>query len=287
MSFESSLTSPGDRDLQNKWKPEVGKPPLTEDEFKDAVNELNVDTFIKKFPKIDRTYADPPIQLQTYGLFSFVPSKGAIPDKDGFFGFAKLRGNFSTELEAQQKAEELIMNIDSYHDVFHAYVGRPFPITTSIKHALNTDEVDVRKKTTKTISESIIEKRKKEKNDIEEIKEKEKKLIQDTKLEDVDPYENYITLRVKKAQLSWTYLEHIKKIEEIKDILLKTNDEIAELDETNPNFNKEYYEKYMNARKDAGIKDTNESAQESFMKFLVEDAELPGIDWNKSTSSSE
>jgi len=285
MSSESSLTTPGDRDLQNKWKPEVGKPPLTGDEFNNAVNELNVDTFIKKFPKIDRTYADPPIQLQTYGLFSFVPAKGATPDKDGFFGFAKLRGNFSTELEAQQKAEELIMNTDSYHDIFHSYVGRPFPITTSIKHALNTDEVDIRKKTTKCISESIIEKRKKEQNDIEEIKEKEKKLVEDTKQENVDPYENYITLRVKKAQLSWTYLEHMKKIDELKKILLKTNDEIVELDEKNPKFNDEYYEKYMKARKDAGIKDTSEDGQESFMKFLVEDAVLPGIDLNKKSSS--
>jgi len=285
MSSESSLTTPGDRDLQNKWKPEVGKPPLTGDEFNNAVNELNVDTFIKKFPKIDRTYADPPIQLQTYGLFSFVPAKGATPDKDGFFGFAKLRGNFSTELEAQQKAEELIMNTDSYHDIFHSYVGRPFPITTSIKHALNTDEVDIRKKTTKCISESIIEKKKKEQSDIEEIKEKEKKLVEDTKQEKVDPYENYITLRVKKAQLSWTYLEHMKKIDEIKDILLKTNDEIVELDKKNPKFNDEYYEKYMKARKDAGIKDTSEDGKESFMKFLVEDAELPGIVWNKKSSS--
>ena len=285
MSSESSLTTPGDRDLQNKWKPEVGKPPLTGDEFNNAVNELNVDTFIKKFPKIDRTYADPPIQLQTYGLFSFVPAKGATPDKDGFFGFAKLRGNFSTELEAQQKAEELIMNTDSYHDIFHSYVGRPFPITTSIKHALNTDEVDIRKKTTKCISESIIEKRKKEQNDIEEIKEKEKKLVEDTKQENVDPYENYITLRVKKAQLSWTYLEHMKKIDEIKKILLKTNDDIVELDKKNPKFNDEYYEKYMKARKDAGIKDTSEDGQESFMKFLVEDAVLPGIDLNKKSSS--
>lgn len=285
MSSESSLTTPGDRDLQNKWKPEVGKPPLTGDEFNNAVNELNVDTFIKKFPKIDRTYADPPVQLQTYGLFSFVPAKGATPDKDGFFGFAKLRGNFSTELEAQQKAEELIMNTDSYHDIFHSYVGRPFPITTSIKHALNTDEVDIRKKTTKCISESIIEKKKKEQNDIEEIKEKEKKLVEDTKQENDDPYENYITLRVKKAQLSWTYLEHIKKIDEIKDILLKTNDEIVELDRKNPKFNDEYYEKYMNARKDAGIKDTGEGGKDSFMKFLIEDAELPGIEWNKKSSS--
>jgi len=285
MSSESSLTTPGDRDLQNKWKPEVGKPPLTGDEFNNAVNELNVDTFIKKFPKIDRTYADPPIQLQTYGLFSFVPAKGATPDKDGFFGFAKLRGNFSTELEAQQKAEELIMNTDSYHDIFHSYVGRPFPITTSIKHALNTDEVDIRKKTTKCISESIIEKRKKEQNDIEEIKEKEKKLVEDTKQENVDPYENYITLRVKKAQLSWTYLEHMKKIDEIKKILLKTNDDIVELDKKNPKFNDEYYEKYMKARKDAGIKDTSDGGKDSFMKFLVEDAVLPGIDWNKKSSS--
>ncbi len=41
----------------------------------------------------------------------------------------------------------------------------------------------------------------------------------------------------------------------------------------------------MKAREDAGLKDTNEEGTESFMRFLVEDAELPGIDWNEKSSS--
>ena len=42
--------------------------------------------------------------------------------------------------------------------------------------------------------------------------------------------------------------------------------------------NNKYYEKYMNARKESGFKDTKEEMDTSFMKFLVEDAVLPGLD---------
>ena len=37
-----------------------------------------------------------------------------------------------------------------------------------------------------------------------------------------DPYEEYITARVKQAQLIWTYKEHQKKMAEIKELIIKT-----------------------------------------------------------------
>jgi hypothetical protein len=50
------------------------------------------------------------------------------------------------------------------------------------------------------------------------------------------------------------------------------------MDEDNPTFKETYYEKYMKAREDAGIKESNEESQDNFIKFLVEEAVLPGID---------
>jgi hypothetical protein len=275
---ENSLTSPEDRDRVNKWKPAHSEPSLNAEQTEAAIKELNNTSFTDKFPRVDRTYADPIIPMQYIGLISFVPAKGATPNENGVYGFAKLRGNYSNEIEANERAVHLIKNIDSHHQIYHTYVGRPFPITISSDYSAKTDEVDIRKEMTKDISTNIRKNKDNEEKEIREIKEREEKLIEESKKEEVDPYEEYITLRVKKAQLSWTYLEHIKKMKEIKDIILKTRTQVTEYDEKFPDYKDNYYEKYMKARRDSGIKESKQDADESFMKFLVEDAILPGID---------
>ncbi len=277
-SKESSLTTPEDRNLDNKWKPDLKTRLLNEEEVEIAMSELNNTDFVEKFPRVDRTYADPAINLQTYGLISFVPAKGATPNENGIFGFAKLRGNFASEMESNQRAEYLIRNVDSYHQIYHVYVGRPFPITSSSKYSAEVSEIDIRKEMTKTISENVKSKRDEEQQAMKEIKDREDKLIEESKRDEVDPYDEYITLKVKKAQLSWTYLEHDKKMKEIKDIIIKTRQQLVDMDEKYPEYQTTYFEKYMKAREDAGLKESKQDVEANFIKYLVEEAVLPGID---------
>jgi hypothetical protein len=61
---------------------------------------------------------------------------------------------------------------------------------------------------------------------------------------------------------------------EIKEIIIKTRKIIAEMDETYPEFKNSFYDKYMKARDEAGIKETKEEAADNFIKYLVEDADL-------------
>ena len=274
MKKESSLTTPEDRDLVNRWRPEQHEAPLSSEETDAAMKTLNITDFTDKFRAVDRTYADPQIPLQNIGLISFYPAKGATPNENGVFGFAKIRGNYATELEASQRAEFLIRNVDSYHPVFHTYVGRPFPITTSSKYSAETDEIDIKKETTKAISTSIKDKKDEEFKTIQEIKKKEENLLAESKREEVDPYEEYITQRVKLAQLQWTYLEHQRKMAEVKEIVIKTREVVKKMDEDYPDYKDTYYQKYMNARKEAGIKEDEKDTQSNFIKFMVEDAEL-------------
>jgi hypothetical protein len=277
---EHSLTAPSDRDRSANWRPEQGAPPLTEDEVNSAIEALNNQGFTSKFPRVDRTYADPPISLQQIGLISFTPAKGATPNENGVFGFAKLRGNYASELEASQQAENLIRNVDSYHQIYHTYVGRPFPITASSDYSAKTDEIDIRRETTSSVSGAIVDKKKKDQKDIEEIKQREEALLAESKQTEEDPYETYITLRVKRAQLSWTYLEHIKKLKEIKEIIVRTRLTQDEMDEAHPEFAEKYFDKYKAAREEVGLdldKDKKET-QDNFMKFLVSEEPLPGID---------
>ena len=284
---ENSLTAPEDRVVENKWRPEQGAPVLSETEVEQAMKTLNITDFRDKFTKVDRTYADPPVAMQNIALISFTPAKGATPNENGVFGFAKVRGNYATAMEADQRAEFLIRNVDSYHTIYHAYVGRPFPMTFSSKYSAETSEIDIRKETTQSVSTNIKKQKLDEQKTASEINKREEEMLAEsdkarkddgTGDPDVDPYEEYITQCVKKAQLSWTFLEHLKKMDEVRGIILSTREKINKMDQDFPEFKDKYLQKYMDARKKAGLDETIRDTQDNFMKFMIQDAKIPTID---------
>jgi len=280
---ENSLTSPEDRIRENRWRPDTGIPSLTNEQTEAAMKELNITSFVERFPRADRAYADPPVPLQKIGLISFTPAKGARPNDNGVYGYAKLRGNFETPIEANQRAEELIKHVDSYHKLYHMYVGRPFPITLSSQYSETVSEVDMRKQATESISANIKQTKQDEEKEIEEMRRREEQLLAESekaKKDEVveDPEDKYVTLQVKRAQLCWTFLEHAKKMDEVRSIIIKTRRELAEMDVEHPDFRGLYYKKYMDARKKSGLDTKVRSSQDNFIKYMVEDVFLPGID---------
>jgi hypothetical protein len=283
---ESSLTTSQDRTTtrEKPWRPNQSARELTESEVETAMNDLNISDFIHKFPRVDRTYADPPPPMQKIGLISFIPAKGATPNEDGIYGMAKLRGNYDNTMESNQRAEFIIRKVDSYHPIQHCYVGRPFPLTVDPRYVAETDEIDIRKATTTTMSADVKSRRDEEQNTMKDIKDREEALLAESRRAeagevDEDSYETYITLKVKKAQLTWTYHEHMKKMEEIRPILARTRIEIEELDDINPTYKDTYYDKYADARKKAGLTDEPaENTQSNFIKYMVEDMNFPEID---------
>ena len=269
----NSLTSKNDRG-DGVYKSDLKSVLLTEEQVENAMKSLIHTELVDNFPKLERQFADPPIHLQTFGLVSFVPSKEAVPDKDGVYGFMKIRGNYATQQEASERCEFLIRNVDSYHGIFQAYVGRPIPITIDPKYAKKVDQIDIRKKASDVISEDVKNKRQEEKKEIEQVKDREKKLLEESKEDYVqDPYEQYTVLKVKKAQLVWGYHKTTKELETMKAIIIKTRQQIKDMDEQNPDYSKEYYDRYMKARRDAGIPDEH-NTEENFVKYMVEDIDL-------------
>ena len=154
---------------------------LTDPQLTEAMKELNVTAFVERFPQVERRFVDPPIDMQKIGLISFVPAKGATPDEQGIFGFAKLRGNFATETEANEQAERIVRNIDSYHQIYHTYVGRPFPLTLSSDYSASVTRVDLQQATSSAIGNAVREKREKEQKEIEEIKNREQPILNSRK----------------------------------------------------------------------------------------------------------
>ena len=267
-SKQHSLSSPLDKD--EKKEKSYDDTTLTKEELKEAVSELSVKDYVKTFPRVEKFYADPKLENQVHALVSFFPSKGAKPDDDGVFGMLKVRGTFQTQDEADLRAEYLIKNVDSYHSIYHTYVGRPFPLASTKKYICETKEVDIKKKIVETTSEEVRKKREEEKKDLREIKEREEELLKDVAKTEVDPYERYIELMVKKSQLSWTYHNTMKKMEEMKNSILSSRQELKELRDKDEDYHLKYYERYMDARKKSGLPDDDNS----FIKYMCEDIDL-------------
>jgi hypothetical protein len=271
----SSLTSP--MDINTKYKPEQ-EYSLTNEECKHAFKDLNNDSFTQRYPKTDRTYADPSIPLQVYGLISFIPSEGSKPDKNGIYGFAKIRGNFGTDTEANQKAEQLIRKVDSFHKIYHTYVGRPFPITTISDFSEEKCNVNIEKEGVKVVKNDINKNKKQQKDSENELQERSKNITKSVQ-EEISSFDQYITEKVKNAQLKDRFIQHLKALLEIKDILSDNTEVINHAESENPEFVDKYLDKYKDARKSAGISNDNETFQNSFMKFMInDDIILPGID---------
>jgi flagellar motility protein MotE (MotC chaperone) len=253
-------------------------PVLSDQELSSALNKLNITSHIERFPEVERRYTDPPVELQKIGLISFIPARGAKPNDKGIFGFAKLRGNYNTENEANERAEYLIRNVDSYHHIYHAYVGRPFPLTTSSDFSREVTKIDLQRETSVAVAQEVKRLREKEQKEMKEIEDREKELLDDVKKQEENLDDHYTTLRVKKAQLVWTYVDTKNKLQQMLRLIAKARKEIEDLEAKDSNLRNIYYDKYMEARKKAGLSTDKVENSDNFIKYMVEDISLPEVD---------
>ena len=232
------------------------------------------------FPRSVKSIHDPVIANQEYGLLSFTPAPNAQPNANGVYGVFKLRGNFGTLEEAQQYAEKLIRNHDSYNEVHTVRVGQCIPLTKKVELVEETDVIDLNKEVESIVSSDVKSKRQQEKVQIKTIQQREQELLKENKeiLDgeyEADPLDQYIMLRVKKAQLMWTLVETRKRIEnEIIPSIRKTKKDISDMDEKYAEFSDQYYERYKNARESVGIKDQDKLNYSYFMQYLLDDNDV-------------
>jgi hypothetical protein len=242
-----------------------------------------------KFDMRETRFCDPAIPGQSLALVSFVPARGAQPDARGIFGFAKIRGTFSSDVDSRVTEERLIEG-DSYHPIQTVRVGQPFPLVTSAQNfAAENIEVDVREEAIRTISQDVKKKRNIEKQNVETILQREKNLLEKSKrnlegnhepveddLEDQDlPLEKYTTLRMKKAQLLHAYMENKKKLDEVKERVYETLSEIAKIDQDSPEFKENYKRRIASTRQAVGME--TDFSSDSFLQYLGDDFDLETI----------
>jgi hypothetical protein len=229
---------------------------LTSEEYAEASTTLKDTNFLKlEFPRTRRVRTDPEITNQRYALISFIPSKGATPDEDGCFGVSKIRGVFPTVEEADEWASNLIRNYDSYAEIDFVLVGKEFPVMVdNMVYVRETREVDVRKILDKTTKEYLERKREQEKQQVEEIKQRQKELAELPQEEDKDSLDYYIKLRVKRATSLMRKDEARNVVNQCNIVIDQTGAELATVEENHPEYAKKYLEQYQTVLKESGIK---------------------------------
>lgn len=268
---ETSLTSPMDRvNDEAKTKKQykaARRVQLTPDELDVAVEKL-----VREWPQVEKRWADPEIPGQTYCSISFMPSSGANPDKDGIYGFVKVRGAFSNEVDRDAHAEEILNTVDSYHAINHGSMGQPLPLVNDNddRFCLETDNVALRAKVKEEMAKNVKTHREEQKKYADEA-EKRAKEIQ-TKEEaaargEMDHEERYTTLRVKRANLIFTLYQMLTGMKRYKDTLLQTIDILAQMDKDYPTFQNTFMFKYNKAAEEVGLP----TEKNHIIKYLVGD----------------
>ncbi|MBL4898171.1 MAG: hypothetical protein JKX76_00860 [Colwellia sp.] len=249
---------------------------LTSDQY-DAVKEYLYDTSGMRVPLLERRLnltipCKRAVLIQTFGLYSWTPAKGASPDAEGVYGGMKLIGNYEDMQDADDRANEVIREEDSYNIIRTCRVGQcTLLITPDSKYNLDGDNrniIDINKKVKDVIREDVKAKRADEAKEIEEIKERESNLQDEVDRENTDEKEVYTTLNTKLAQLSWTYIETAKKMAAMKETIINTRSDIATMREENESVHTNMYQRFMDARAKCGIPQDDKS----FIKYFVMDA---------------
>jgi hypothetical protein len=61
-------------------------------------------------------------------------------------------------------------------------------------------------------------------------------------------------------------------------LIARARHELSELDAKHPELKSLYYEKYMNARKQANLSTDNLNSADNFIKYMIEDVRIPTVE---------
>jgi len=254
---------------RKKFKLRQSPMDMSEDELSEVYKKLNVGMGVLTSKMKERYISDPPLSQQNYCLHSFVPCKGAKPDKDGVYGWIKCRGTFNTQNEMNEQSEVIVRNVDSFHHIFHSKVGQPFPFTLDPRYVEDTVEIDVKKKMKKDISNSVKSIRDEEKKTLNQLKEGEEKLLEDVSEDKVvDELDTYITNRVKRATLIFTLVKTREKMNTMIKNLKNVEAIINKADADNSTFKDGCMKRYSEAQKRAGI-NVDETSSDNMVHYIM------------------
>jgi hypothetical protein len=116
----------------------------------------------------------------------------------------------------------------------------------------------------------------KEKQQIEEIKKKVEYLKEDVAKDpnDKEPLGLYLQLNQKRATGAYLYTQHKEKLEEMKNIVLRSRQQISDMDKEYPNLKDEYMEHYRKTCEECGINQAEDNMAVMIKQYFGQDPDL-------------
>lgn len=257
----------------------------------DMVGRAIIDGQTVVYPKIVRDMTDPSIPGQTYGNMSFMLFEEPRVLRSGYrvFGFAKLRGNHSSDTWAKKDSNRIVLEVDSKYPVLTCPVGHWMPITEDPRFckdlidAAPEDQPKGEGEIDSMRSEAVKKKEAERKRRQKEIQDR----IEDAKSGDIDDdpesLRYYSMHRVTEWRLTERRDVQEKLLKKAKDKLLEIRRELKEIEVEHPEYADEWIDCYNEERAKAGIaphipgeddfKEYEETTLEYLRSVTVEDGE--------------
>ena len=230
-------------------------PPLKCD---DPIGQAAVNGQLVEYPKVVRQRGDKPMRSQQVGLISFMLFKEPRKFKTGqpVYGFFKLRGNYSSKCEAENRAGKIIREMDSRFVIRMAPVGQWLPITEEMGFCKDILDIKMREEEPALRDKAIKEKQKKERKRMKEIQRAEREVKESGDVyDDPSSLDFYTMKRVTELRLKEQIEFRKKGITSMENKVKATQKILKRLELENPEYSNQWLDRYNEKRKEGGIPD--------------------------------
>ncbi len=238
----------------NEWQI-LNYPPLT---YADATGESAVNGQLVHYPKVVRTMADPQLPNQQFSLMSYMLFKEPRKLKTGnyAYGFVKNRGNYGSKDLAVSEASKIVKNVDSKYKIMIIETGVWVPITEEDSIVKETIDVRTAEDENSLRTEALRQKEDENKQKMREVRDREKELIEGGDIYDEPLSLKYYSMKRVTANMLMERRDLLfAQIDSVKDNLVKTQQELYDIQSIHANYNDEWLECYNEERRKGGVPD--------------------------------
>ena len=232
-----------------------GYPPLKCD---DSVGQASVNGQLVYYPKVVRQRGDKPIRSQQLGLLSFMLFQEPKKFQTGqpVYGFVKLRGNYASKSEAENRGGKIIREMDSRFPVRVAPVGQWVPITEEMGFCKDILDIKMSEQEHSLQDKAIKEKQKIERRRMKEIQRAERELKEAGDIyDDPSSLDFYTMKRVTELRLKEQIEFRKRGIDSMEEKRKLTQKILKRLELENPEYTDQWIDNYNEQRKKGGIAD--------------------------------
>jgi hypothetical protein len=248
-------------------------PPLNQQQSKIAVEDLFCRVKRKEgYPQVVRSSETKTVLGQTIGNVSFelfkepkivdyVPrgaAENVRPRKVNHFGFFKVHGAFSNDIESLKHAKEIIEEYDSKRKILQCPMGQWLPIVSDDAYVEKEFEIDDNEFSSALKGELAEKKRQEERKIKQELQERKSQIEsanEEDEADDPTKLDYYVTQRVSEMYITDEVRGLEKKLEQTKKTQQQVRKMIKYVESHHPSYADQWINRMNEVRAERGIPD--------------------------------